>query len=248
LQANIEVAGRQSTKLDTELIQINLDVVTVCGKRGETSRHTQERAAVARVEHDSMELRISQRSVLKDQHTVASAGLAALGAQLQDVRDVKAQGASTRAAIAHLTSVRAVFHRNEAPRLVSYTYIEQMLGEVNRTLDLFEAPFRVEMDDNLGFICRFLDGVRVQPDSRLSVGERIVLAMAFRITVNSTFAGQVGVLILDEPTAGLDEHNLGCLPRALERLRDLSLERGLQVLFVTHEARISHLFDKTITL
>lgn len=172
----------------------------------------------------------------------------AVNEQINDVQRVKQQGQATRDAIAHLELVRNVFHRNEAPRIVSYTYIEAMLSEVNNALEIFDAPFRVEMDDSLGFIARFLDGIRVQPDRRLSIGERIVLAMAFRITVNSTFAGQVGVLVMDEPTAGLDEHNLGCLPRALERLRDLSHERGLQVLFVTHEPRITHLFDNTVEL
>jgi len=85
-------------------------------------------------------------------------------------------------------------------------------------------------------------------DRRLSVGERIVLSMAFRIAVNSTFAGRLGVLIMDEPTAGLDEHNLGCLPRAIEQLRVLSRERGLQVLFVSHEPRIQQYFENVISL
>jgi len=197
------------------------------------------------------------RIILENQRTldqlgrrraVVDANLTAEQARLEEARLIKAQGQKTRDVVAHLNEVRNVFHRNEAPRMVSYTYVEQMLGQVNDSLELFEAPFRVEMDEHLGFTARFLDGVRVQPDCQLSVGERIVLAMAFRITVNSTFAGQVGVLIMDEPTAGLDEHNLSSLPRALDRLRDLSHERGLQVLFVTHEPRISHHFDNAIEL
>jgi len=182
------------------------------------------------------------------ERALAHAKRVAVQEQIENVRKTLAQGQKTREVVQHLTDVRSVFHRNEAPRMVSYTYVEMMLEQVNEALSMFEAPFRVEMDESLGFTARFLDGVRVQPDRRLSIGERIVLAMAFRITVNSTFAGQVGVLIMDEPTAGLDEHNLDSLPRALERLRDLSHERGLQVLFVTHEPRISHHFDNTIEL
>jgi len=185
---------------------------------------------------------------LRQRRAVAAAEHDSKQKQLRDVQHVTQRGQRTREVIDHLTEVRTIFHRNEAPRMVTYTYIAQMLGRVNGVLELFDTPFRVEMDEQLGFTARFLDGIRVQPDRRLSIGERIVLAMAFRITVNATFAGQIGVLILDEPTAGLDEHNLGCLPRALERLRDLSAERGLQVLFVTHEPRISHLFDTTIEL
>jgi DNA repair exonuclease SbcCD ATPase subunit len=168
--------------------------------------------------------------------------------QLQEFEQVVERTAATRAAKEHLAAVRQVFHHDEAPRLVSYTYVEQMLEEVNDVLEIFDAPYRVVMDENLGFVANFLDGVRRQPDRRLSVGERIVLAMAFRITVNSTFASQVGMLVLDEPTAGLDEHNLGCLPRAIDRLKELSESRGLQVFFVTHEPRITAIFDNVIEL
>jgi len=207
-----------------------------------------EEADTARSNLGSLRNKLGQRNELSRNLAVAQATIQRWEDLLGDVRATLESAGRIREVVAHLEEVRNVFHRNEAPRVVSYTYIEQMLEDVNRTLEIFEAPFRVEMDEYLGFTARFLDGVRVQPDRRLSVGERIVLAMAFRITVNATFAGQVGLLIMDEPTAGLDEHNLGCLPRALERLRELSHERGLQVLFVTHEPRIGHLFDHQITL
>jgi DNA repair exonuclease SbcCD ATPase subunit len=168
--------------------------------------------------------------------------------QLAEFRQIRDRTARTREAIAELTATRQVFHHDEAPRMVSYTFVEGMLEEINETLAIFDAPYRVTMDENLGFIANFLDGVRVQPDRRLSVGERIILAMAFRITVNSTFASQVGLLVMDEPTAGFDEHNLGCLPHALNRLKELSEERGLQVLFVTHEPQITNIFDNVIVL
>jgi len=207
-----------------------------------------EEADAARSELGSIRNKLGRRNELNRNLAVAQATIQRWEDLLGDVRTTLETAKRTKEVVAHLQEVRHVFHRNEAPRVVSYTYIEQMLEDVNKTLEIFEAPFRVEMDEYLGFTARFLDGVRVQPDRRLSVGERIVLAMAFRITVNATFAGQVGLLIMDEPTAGLDEHNLGCLPRALERLRELSHERGLQVLFVTHEPRIGHLFDHQITL
>jgi exonuclease SbcC len=214
----------------------------------ELPAYTAEVVQAARDSATRLRIARTESVRLEGQLAAAEAKHAAVQQQLDDVMAVKKQGERARAAVEHLQKIRHIFHRNEAPRMASYTYVEQMLGEVNRTLELFEAPYRVEMDENLGFMANFLDGVRKQPDSRLSVGERIVLAIGFRITVNSTFAGQVGVLIMDEPTAGLDEQNLGNLPQALMKLRDLSHDRGLQVIFVTHEPRISHLFDHTIEL
>lgn len=199
-------------------------------------------------ERTALNDKMKQYAELSQRRVNNNARRNALSEQWEDVQKVKEQGGKTREARDHLEKVRSVFHVNEAPRILSYTYIESMLKDVNDNLELFEAPFAVEMTDELGFIANFHDGIRKQPDRALSVGERIVLSLAFRITVNSTFAKEVGMLIMDEPTAGLDETYLNALPKALERLRDLSHDRGLQVLFVTHEPRISHLFDKTIEL
>jgi DNA repair exonuclease SbcCD ATPase subunit len=166
---------------------------------------------------------------------------------LDDAQAVNTRAGKVKAAITHLENVRRIFHHNEAPRMVNYTYMEHMLEKVNETLRLFETPFAVELDDDVCFVANFADGRR-QLDKHLSVGERIVLSLAFRIVMNATFAGQLGMLVLDEPTAGLDEHNMGCLPLALDRLRELSSRSGLQVIFVTHEPRISHLFDHVVEL
>jgi DNA repair exonuclease SbcCD ATPase subunit len=164
-----------------------------------------------------------------------------------EMMDANERSVRIRDAAAHMDKLRQIFHRNELPRVVSYTNLEDMQEKINETLELFDAPFRVYPTEGLGFEAHFGDGRRIV-DRRLSVGERIVLAIAIRITINSTFANELGVLIMDEPTAGLDEHNLGCLPQALEQLRVLSESQGMQVLFVTHEPRISHLFDTTIDL
>jgi DNA repair exonuclease SbcCD ATPase subunit len=62
------------------------------------------------------------------------------------------------------------------------------------------------------------------------------------------FAGKIGFLSLDEPTASLDQHSLGALEVALGRLRDLSESTGLQCLLVTHEPSLAGLFDGVLQL
>jgi DNA repair exonuclease SbcCD ATPase subunit len=198
---------------------------------------------MAKMQQDSKSL-----AILQGERTRADQIITMCQKTVKDTQDILAKGRRVRTAVAHLDDVRRIFHRDQAPRMVSFTYLEQMQHEINETLGLFDAPFRVTADETLGFTAEFLDGSRIVPDRRLSVGERVVLAMAFRIAVNSTFAGSLGLLSLDEPTAGLDEHNMGCLPQALERLREISQARGLQVFFVTHEPRISNLFDNVLDL
>ena len=76
----------------------------------------------------------------------------------------------------------------------------------------------------------------------------MILALAFRVAVNSLFAGMAGLLCLDEPTESLDEGNLACLEVAIGRMRDLSESRGLQCLLVTHEPSFEVLFDGVLRL
>jgi DNA repair exonuclease SbcCD ATPase subunit len=89
---------------------------------------------------------------------------------------------------------------------------------------------------------------RRQVAQRLSIGQKTVLALAFRVAVNAMFAEEIGLLALDEPTASLDQPRIQALAPVLEKLRDLSTAKGLQCLLVTHAANLSHLFESTIEL
>lgn len=195
--------------------------------------------AMKKSRDEAIEIRIKLAEV--------QARVTALEMQLADTLRVEEQGRHVRSVLDHVEELRRIFHRDEAPRMVDYTLTEKLLDEINETLEEFQSPFKVEMSESRGFTAKFDDG-RVIADRFLSVGERIVLALAYRVIINATFAREMGMLVMDEPTAGLDEGNLGCLPAAIQQLKRLSEQRGLQVLFVTHEPRIANLFDNTIAI
>jgi DNA repair exonuclease SbcCD ATPase subunit len=141
--------------------------------------------------------------------------------------------------------MRHLVHRDNLPRAVAQNYLDLMQDEINALLVRFDSPFTVATDDTLSFNATFKDGRRV-PASRLSGGEKVLLALAFRVVVNDIFAKDLGLLCLDEPTAGLDDGNLSCLRIAIERLKELSSSRGLQVIMITHEKELAYLFDNVI--
>jgi zinc transport system ATP-binding protein len=72
-------------------------------------------------------------------------------------------------------------------------------------------------------------GVVAKPIGALSGGQfqRLLLAAAL--------IGRPTVLLLDEPTAGVDEPGQDSLNQTLERLRD---ERGLTILFISHDLSV----------
>jgi DNA repair exonuclease SbcCD ATPase subunit len=160
------------------------------------------------------------------------------------------QGVETTANVerwwkSYCEDLRNVLHRDNLPRIVAQTHLELMQDEINELLTRFDSPFKVTTDDTLSFIATFKDGRKI-PATRLSGGEKVLLAIAFRVVVNDLFAKDLGLLILDEPTAGLDDGNLSCLRIAIERLKEISASRGLQMIMITHEKELAHLFDRTI--
>lgn len=147
---------------------------------------------------------------------------------------------------AHLTRVREVFHRTALPAVVAKRRLRELEQRLNDMLRRFGSDFTVFTDDTLQFVANTRLGP--QPMGRLSWGQRAVLALAFRVVVNAQYAGDLGLLCLDEPTAWLDERNIRCVETALTALRDVSANSGLQLLFITHERSLDHLFDKVIEL
>lgn len=136
-----------------------------------------------------------------------------------------------------------------APRIVAQRNLQRLETAINELLQVFSVNFQVKVanDGSPNFIAEFYDGRR-QPAQRLSIGQKTVLALAFRVAVNAMFAEEIGLLALDEPTASLDQPRIQALAPVLEKLRELSTAKGLQCLLVTHASSLSHLFESTIEL
>lgn len=132
------------------------------------------------------------------------------------------------------------------PMIITRKYMGAVIDELNRTLSAIDMPFTINLMSDLSFQADF--GTHKVPAERLSGGQKVMLTMAYRLAVNSTFAADLGLLCLDEPTVGLDDANLVGLSKAFERLRDYAINAGTQIVVVTHEKGISHLFDNTIDL
>lgn len=137
---------------------------------------------------------------------------------------------------------KALTHRDGLPKNVAACFLRDALSEVNSLLREFDSRFVVDSGDDLEFVASYADG-RTQPATRLSPGEKGVLSLAFWVTINSMFAGELGVFALDEPTDGLDDRNVDCVSLAIGRLREFSRDRGLQSMIVTHDRRLSVLGD-----
>lgn len=172
---------------------------------------------------------------------------------IDDLLDKKAAEDKIREKVDVLKRVRDGFHYRELPRIMSQNVMRDLTACVNSYLDQFNAPFVVEAEEEgFGFRCCFIDG-RTMPDphpdaSLLSGGQKVALAIAFRMAIYMTFGGELGLLSLDEPTAYLDEASIGHLGELLEKVGAVARNKGLQILMATHEKAIMPFLDTKIDL
>ncbi len=142
--------------------------------------------------------------------------------------------------------VRELFAWSNLPRLVSLANLKIIVGEVNKALENFDSPFWVEADENLSFVVHLPGGV-TQPAGSLSGGQKVVLAICFRSAVNKIFGNDIGMMFLDEPTAGLDSDNLNNFKVMLETMSK-AIKDDFQLFVITHEELLSSSFTQTINV
>lgn len=202
-------------------------------------------AAKARVEE--LRKQCGQRQVFEQQRAKLVADVEQLQQQFAAAQKQERDAKRLRQWSAVAEKAREAL--KNAPRLVAQRNLQRLEASINELLQIFSVNFlvRVAGDGTPTFVAEFYDGRR-QVAQRLSIGQKTVLALAFRVAVNAQFAEEIGLLALDEPTASLDAPRIQALAPVLEKLRDLSTAKGLQCLLVTHAASLSHLFESTIEL
>ena len=189
---------------------------------------------------------------LTRQRDIVSVDIARLGREAVDL-DAKLIDAEAKARAALLArQLACVFHRTGLGAEVAASSLRATAGRVVDFLRDFQAPFSVRISDDdggsaNGFTVDKVDGSS-HPSDQLSGGQMVMLAIAYRCAMNSLYAADAGLLLMDEPTVFLDEASVGNLNGVLSRLRELAGAQGLQVVVVSHERSIAGSFDNVIDL
>lgn len=154
-----------------------------------------------------------------------------------------------------IEDVKNWFKYSEGPRTMTQSVMALLTDEVNKNLAQFGSVFSVvpmSADEGMGFRCIFNDGRKTAnppPEaSMLSGGQKIQLAVSFRLAVYAMFASKLGLLSLDEPTAYLDDGAISNFAEMLVKIKELAKNMGIQILISTHEAALGPVFDQTIAI
>jgi DNA repair exonuclease SbcCD ATPase subunit len=186
----------------------------------------------------------------RDAETKLGIAQAKLGNQVSTVEQltVQIEKESKVAAWSKLCGrARDVIHVSGLPTLMMKEYAARINKRVAHYLQIWEADFRLYLDDSLSFRALFDTGHEL-PAARLSGGQKIVASTSFRLAMSDTFAKSVGLLILDEPTNHLDKDNVVHLQQLLVKLKQMSGASQRQIIIVTHAEQLVGFFDHTIQL
>jgi len=141
---------------------------------------------------------------------------------------------------------REILHVSGLPTLLMREYAKVLNRRMHHHLSIWEAPFTVSLDEDLAFMAEFAGG-GVLPGYRLSGGQKVVAGISFRLAMIGTFARQVGLLVLDEPSNHLDavnrQHHLN---QVILKLKET--HGDLQILIVDHEEALVGSFDNVHNL
>lgn len=179
--------------------------------------------------------------------------------QLQALGEQRRQKLETiekhKAEMANMTSIlewrrilersRSLLHRDVLPKMVTAAYLEPLNARLGHYLKSFQLPFTAVINSDQSLVCTFTNGVS-RSAHRLSGGQKVAMGIAFRFAVYDLFAGNLGFLVLDEPTPFLDKQRRDGVLELLLQIRSYSRSSGLQVIVVTHEESLMGAFDKVI--
>ena len=120
--------------------------------------------------------------------------------------------------------------------------LASLSSHVNGWLERFAAPFYAVFRDDLTFNIQRNDGTE-HPAAMASGAQKDILGLAFWLSIPAPSP----ILLLDEPTAHLDEANRGRLGAVFRRLA-ASFAGERQVIVTTHADDLSSSFDQVIAL
>ena len=261
LNAVIATEIKHVTRARADLVA-SADVATKFGfdPSGKTSDELLEKKTGLAARRNAVETSVLAQTELAQQLASMSgakselaAAMTKLAETVSELVEKKKAQAGLADALQVLGNVRDWFHYANGPHVMSSMVLGALTADVNKFLGQFTAPFTVEpMDSSLGFKCTFTDGRRVPDEApgadKLSGGQKIQLAVAFRFAAYCMFAGKLGLLSLDEPTAYLDDQNIGRFGDLLGQIKGIAKDMGIQVLMATHERSVMPFMDTIIDL
>ena len=179
-----------------------------------------------------------RRNGLRERLAGMQATLASSEQWLAKCRTEELQREANQGALAMIDKARDLFHPDKLPRAAALLAIRRLNRHIARYIGLFHAPFTLELADDMDFRVGFPERGNLGT-AALSGGQRVVAALAFRFGLAEMLTSGCGLMVLDEPTAYLDESNQRSLLAVLQAAAEGIRAQNVTVLVPTHEETVA---------
>ena len=142
-----------------------------------------------------------------------------------------------RATKAHLNKLRDLLHRDNVPRLLLEGVRDDLNAKLDEYISLFDLPYELNWTAEGDLLYRSPNSEWMGTKS-LSGGQKYILMLALRWSLAELLNSVFPVLVLDEPTTGLDVNNRRLLAETLLSISDILGNRGMSLLIPTHDETI----------
>lgn len=146
-----------------------------------------------------------------------------------------------------LQAVRETLHRDAVPRILLDDIRDELNSQLSHFTQLFEFPYDVVWGEDGSMQFDSVTGGYVDA-SRLSGGQKYVLSLIYRCVLAEMLNATFPVLVLDEPTTGLDVQNRELLVNMLRNVSAILSQRGMSLLIPTHDKLLTASADNVISI
>jgi exonuclease SbcC len=159
--------------------------------------------------------------------------------KLKELKQLEFKKKQLENAIRNLNNIREdVFSKNGFQQYLRQKYIPIIQRYTNEVFNEFELPYaHIEIKNDYDIA---VDG---SPVKTLSGGEQIAVALAIRIGIAKAVCSNLNCIILDEPTAFLDENRRHNLLKVFRNIKSLS-----QIFVISHHSELEQVANNTIAV
>jgi DNA repair exonuclease SbcCD ATPase subunit len=154
---------------------------------------------------------------------------------------------TTSGTITILDKAREILHPDCLPRRTA----QRLIAEFNTKMIEYEAVFgyrfTCRLNQDLDFEVAFPEKTGL-PVSVLSGGQEMAASVAALMTLHGMLASDFGLLVLDEPTYGLDPDALQSLVQVLTKACNHLQTKGMTIMVPSHEVALQPVFSSIIQL
>lgn len=168
--------------------------------------------------------------------------------ELQAQRD---KNAKARYTAERLNLLAAAFQRDGISRHYTAAVYAKLLTLVSQHLENLDANFTIRRAEGVlsfEFLRNDKEDATWLPQHKLSGGQRVRMAIAFLLAVQQLILPEVGLLVLDEPTDGLNPEGKIDLRDTLERAAEILESNDAQMIICDHSGTLDSVYRATITL